>query len=234
MPGVAEVRTDEDGNFRMAGGQAGRILPFSKAGTVARRILGAQSASGTETYPALIYFPSAGDLAGATPIDLVAGQKAHAEFSFNRGPAYKLAGTVFGVSAYRQVSPPMIVDESQFPLFTANPWNSQSGTFEFSALPAGTYSLVVHAVDNEGHASRIEQPITIDKNVTGLNVALNQSTTIPVVVRTELGSQPGPSCLFWKLSGAAGRSRGLLSNSCASDVDVYWRWPLPGGRTANQ
>jgi Carboxypeptidase regulatory-like domain len=192
---VREVRTDEDGNFRMAGLQAGRYYLLVRSGTVARRILGLQSANGGETYPALVYFPSAGDLAGATPIDLGAGQKAHAEFSLSRGPAFKLTGTVSGVSAYKQVTPPMIVDETQHSLFTASSWNNRTGAFEFPALPAGTYTLQVYAVDSNDHGLQVTERVTVDKNVMGLNIALNQSMAISIVVRNEFGPQsPSHNC----------------------------------------
>ena len=39
----------------------------------------------------MVYFPSASDLGSATPIDLVAGQRAQAQFSLKLGPAFKLA-----------------------------------------------------------------------------------------------------------------------------------------------
>ena len=66
----------------------------------------------------------------------VAGQHAQAQFSLKLGPAFKLAGAVSGLSAYKQIESPMITDQSERPLLAPTRWDSQAGTFEFFAVPA--------------------------------------------------------------------------------------------------
>jgi hypothetical protein len=190
------VHTDEDGNFRMAGLPAGRYYVLVKAGTVARRILGAQSTSGPEMYPALIYYPSAGDFTGASPIDLAAGQRVHLEFTLKRGPAFKVAGVITGLSAFKQVNAPVMMDDSGRPLFGVNRWDNQTGIFEFPPLPAGTYQLQVYATDADSHSAWVKEKVTLDKNVANLALTLEPGVTIPVVVRSEMSADPRAStCL---------------------------------------
>src|SRR6476660_7407884 len=80
-PVQGNCRTNEEGGFRIGGLPAGRYYVSVRAGSVARSIIGAKSKVGTDAYPALVYYPSADDLTSATPIDLVAGQRAHVQFS---------------------------------------------------------------------------------------------------------------------------------------------------------
>jgi hypothetical protein len=189
------VRSDEDGNFRVGGLAPGRYYVAVRAATLTRRIPDAPSKGRAESYPAVVYFPSAPDIAGATPIDLGAGRRERIAFTLNRGPGFKLSGVVADVSAHQQVQVPMIADETGRPLFIANVWAPQTGKFEFSTLPAGTHSLLVVASDTEGGRILQRKAITLDKDVTDMTVVLGSGVTIPVVVRAELSFSPGPhSC----------------------------------------
>lgn len=191
----AGVVSDADGNFRVAGLTAGRYYLAVSAGAIMRRALGAQSGNGAETYPALIYFPSAPDIAGATPIDLRAGQRERAVFVLDRVPGFRLAGVVSDVSSYKQVVAPGIVDEAGRELFAANNWDPGTGKFEFSALPAGTHRLQVITIGADGGAAQQRKTIVLERNLTDVTIIPEPGLTIPVVVRVELGPNPGPhSC----------------------------------------
>ena len=185
-PSYGNTRTDEDGNFRMGGLHSGRYYLMVKAGPVARRILGAQAKDRAETYPALVYYPSADDIAAASPIHLAGGQRVQALFTLKRVPAFKLGGVMYGLANYRQVNPPMIVDQAGTPLLSVMQWDNQAGTFEFPALPAGTYALILGAQDAEGNFSARKETITLDHDRTDLALSLQAGVTIPVIVRTEL------------------------------------------------
>jgi hypothetical protein len=156
-------------------------------------LLGALPKSAPETYPTVVYFPSAGDFTSATPLDLVAGQHAHAQFSLSLVPAFKLSGTVSGIAGYKRVSNPVIMDAAERPLLGAARWDTQSGAFEFPALPAGAYTLQVYAIAEDNHPAWVRQSITLNRDVSGLNLALLSGATIPVTVRKELGPTPQPS-----------------------------------------
>src|SRR5437899_1883401 len=188
-PVNGNVRTDEDGNFRLGGLSSGRYYVVVKAGPAARRILGAQAKDRAESYPGLVYYPYTEDIAAASLIQLAGGQRMQVLLSLKRVPAFKLGGVISGIAGYKQVSPPMIMEQAGGnPLFNVNRWESQTGTFEFPPIPAGTYTLMLTAQDAENNFSWQKQSITVDHDRTDLALHLQQGATIPVVVRTELNS----------------------------------------------
>jgi hypothetical protein len=197
-----EVRTDEDGNFRIAALAAGRYYLVVKAGNVARRILGAQTLRASEAYPAAVYYPGTPDLAAATAIELVPGQKMEARFSLALAPAYKLAGKVVASGEWKRVNGPVIVDAMEQPLFTADKFDAASGSFEFRSVPAGTYDLRLSGSDQQDHYHFSSRKLTVSKNVNDVRFVLQPGADIPVVTHTEF-SQPRPtgSCVWGQPNG---------------------------------
>jgi hypothetical protein len=206
VPVRNSVRTDEDGNFRIAGLQSGKYFVSVKAGPASRRLLGELAKNRAEAYPAIVYFPSAGDLASATAFDLAPGQHGEARFALSLVPAFKLAGMVAGTAGYKQVSNPVIMDATERPLFGASRWDGQTGAFEFPALPSGTYTLRVYAMAEDNHPSWVRQSITLNRDIPSLNLALQPGATIPVSVRTELNSKPLPSNCYGGFIGIDGKA----------------------------
>jgi hypothetical protein len=184
-PAGSYARTDEDGLFRMAGLEAGKYFLTVKASSAARQLLGVQSSKVNQSYPLLIYFPGVTDMASATPFDLAPGQHAHAQISLSLVPAFKLAGTVLGVSNFKQVSPPMIVDAMEQPLTNVNRWDAQTGAFEFPPLPAGVYTLRVYAMADDNRHAAMKETVKLNRDVSGLTLAVSAGVTIPVSVQTE-------------------------------------------------
>ncbi len=189
MPARGSVRTDEDGLFHMAGLESGKYVLTVKAAAAARRLLGAQSSKASQSYPMVVYYPGVTDMASATPINVTPGQHAHAQFSLSLAPAFKLSGTVVGIANFKQVSSPMLVDAMEQPLVSSNRWDAQTGAFEFPPLPAGVYTLRVYAIADDNHRSAMKQTVTLNRDVSGLTLAMNASVTIPVSVRTEFTEQ---------------------------------------------
>ncbi len=199
--GNFNVRTDEDGNFHVAGLPAGRYYVAVKAGNVTRRVLGAQTAKGNEAYPAIVYYPGTQDLAAAVAMDLEPGQRMEAPFSLALTPAFKVAGVVTAAGEWKQVNPPMIVDDMEQVLFTPEEFDSQSGAFQFRAVPAGTYTLRLGGLDQEGHYISSRRKITISRTVTNLKLALQPGIDIPVVVRSEFSKMRLPGTCTYSLPG---------------------------------
>jgi hypothetical protein len=211
---INPARTDEDGNFRIGGLHSGRYYLRIKAGQAARRILGAQSKARAEAYPALVYYPAARDFAAASTLDLAAGQKLQISFSIKLAPAFKVSGVVSGLGAYKQVIPPMIVDESGMPLFVINSWDQQSGVFEFPMVPAGTYSLRIGALNEANHFSSRLETITVDRDVANLHLAFSPGVTIPVLLRRELNASNGNS------NGSSGAEENANPGMIAATVSL--------------
>jgi hypothetical protein len=191
------VRTDEDGNFRIAGLPAGRYYISVKAGTVSRRILGAQSQNNNEGYQALVYYPGATDFDAASALDLDAGQHMEADFALPLVHMFKVAGSVAIAGEWKQVQPPMIVDRSEQALFVADRFDSASGAFTFNAVPAGTYTVRTSGMDQEGHYVTAHHTMTVTEAVTNLRLSLQPGLNIPVIVRTEFSRErPKGNCTF--------------------------------------
>ena len=198
IPAHRNVASDEDGNFRIAGLAPGRYYVAVKAGRAGSAVLGAQSANGSETYPALVYFPSAVDAAGAAPLDLAAGQHQEVRFTLKMVPSYKLAGVITNVAEWKQVNSPMLVNESEQPIFWPDRFDAQSGAFEFRAIPAGSYWLQTGAVTREGQYSRRYRRLVLQSSITDLRVSVEPGIDIPIVLHTEFAKAAGPrgQCKF--------------------------------------
>lgn len=221
------VRTDEDGNYRAAGLLPGRYTIAVKAQNLARRILGAQTTKTSEAYPLLVYHPQAGDVESATMIDLSPGQRAEASFSLSLGPAFKLAGSVAISGEWTQVNTPVLVDDMDRPLLTAEQFNNQSGSFEFRAVPAGTYRLRCAGFDAERHYEYTERSVTVSQPVTNLKLVLKHWPPIPVEFQTELTHprNSGP-CSY----NVGGENR----QADCSDMPAAWVELIPAGPSQNR
>ena len=219
VPARGNVRTDEDGNFRIAGLSAGRYYVAVKAGNATRRVLGAQTAKAGEAYPAIVYYPGTTDLDAATPVNLIPGQRMEADFSVAVAPAFKFAGTVTATGEWKQVNPPMIVDDLGQVLFTPAEFDSQSGTFQFHAVPAGTYIVRLGGIDKQGRYIFSRRKLTISRPIADARLSLQPGTDIPVIVRTEFNkTRPPNSCTYTTPDG------GLHQSDCsdypAAHVDL--------------
>jgi protocatechuate 3,4-dioxygenase beta subunit len=190
--GIGNIRTDEDGKFRIADLQGGRYYLVLKTSSVVRRIPNAQPNSAQETFPAVIYFPDSSDMTGATHIDLSTGQREHVTFAVKRVPAFKLAGVILGLADFKQVSSPTVVDDSDQPLIGTSRWDSHTGTFEFPPLPAGAHHLRIYTTDSRDHPAWLNETVTLDKNLPDLKIALQKAASIHIVVRSEFGPRPPP------------------------------------------
>jgi len=177
-------RTDENGNFRISDLPPGQYVVALQAGNLNRRILGSQSANGSEAYPAIVYYPSADEEAGAEPVNLVAGQHLEINFSITLRPAYKIAGTVSATQDLQQVAPPFFADRGQA-LFTVDEFDQQTGAFAFRTVPTGTYTLRLSAADEAGNPVILHRRMNVHKDVIGLRLSVSRGIAVPVRVRKE-------------------------------------------------
>lgn len=227
-PVRGEVRTDEDGNYRIASLPSGRYYLAVKAGNVTRRVLGARAPKGPEAYPAVLYYPATADLAAATAVDLAPGQRMEAHFSLALAPAYKVAGKMAVTGDWNQINPPMIVDGLDQVLFTVDQFDAQSGAFEFRAVPAGTYIVRVSGTDQQNRYTFSTRKVAVSKSVSDLKLSLQPGADIPVVVRTEFNTPRPRGLCSYRPGGKVGQSD--CSDYPAARVDlisiesVHWRF----------
>jgi Carboxypeptidase regulatory-like domain len=196
MPVRGDVRTDEDGNFRVAGLPSGRYYLAVKAGNVTRRVLGAQTPKAPEAYPAIVYHPGTTDLAAATAMDLAPGQKIDTQFSLSLSPAYKLAGKVVAAGEWKQINAPMIIDSQDQVLFSPEQFDAGSGAFEFRAVPAGTYTIRVSGTDTQNRYRFSSHKVTVSGSVGNFQLSLQPGVNIAVVERSDFNKprERGSSC----------------------------------------
>lgn len=190
---VTEVRTDEDGNFRVAGLHPGRYYLAVKAGAVTRRVLGLQTTNSAEAYPAMVYYPGATDQSAMTALDLAAGQKLEAAFSLALTPAYRISGRVVAQGDWGRINPPMILGALDQVLFRADEFDSKSGKFVFRGVPAGAYTVRVSGDSGENRYSSANHKIVVAKNAVDVVFTLPPPINIPVSVRADFSKpmQPG-------------------------------------------
>ena len=192
----SQVQTDEDGNYRIAGLAPGNYYLVVKTGVLALRRraqarTGFAVAKDTSAYPAVIYYPDAPDFDSAMPIQVLGGQRLAADFSLKRMPTFAVAGTVHGSSVWKQLNPPIIVDETGQALFTANDF-ADNGEFSFNAVPAGNYTVQLGGQDQNGIYHSAYRKLVVAGPVSHLKLNLPAPLDIPVIVHNEF-TKPLPA-----------------------------------------
>jgi hypothetical protein len=185
----SQVQTDEYGNYRIAGLAPGNYYLLVKTTVPALRRraqarAGLAPAKDAGAYPALIYYPDGADFDSATPIQLAGGERLTADFTLKRVPVFPIAGTINGAPEWQQINPPMIVDESDQTLFTADEF-ADSGAFSFKAVPAGTYTVRIGGND-QGMYRAAYRKLVVAGPVNDLKLHLPAPLTIPVILHSEL------------------------------------------------
>ena len=194
-PILGEVRTDEDGNYRIAGLSAGRYYLEVRAGNITRRVLGAQTLKSPEAYPPITYYPGTTDMAAMAPLDLAAGQKLEAAFSLALAPAHRVSGRTVAEGDWTRLNAPMMIGALDQPLLTADEFDSQSGAFVFRAVPAGTYTLRLSGADPDNRHTFSDHKLVVARNLADLKFSLRPGLNIPVAVRREFNKpMPQVSC----------------------------------------
>jgi Carboxypeptidase regulatory-like domain len=183
---VGSKSTDEDGNFRFANLVPGRYYAVVKTGMLERRTLNGAAPKNIEAFPLIAYFPGSPDFAGATPIDLLAGQRERIIFTLKRKPTFRFSGVVSGLASYKTVNPPGLIDEWGQVLTSANHWDNRTGKFEFPPIPAGQYTFAVYS-NTENRSVMQKVQILVDKDTPDFSMGLVPDLKIPVHVRYDRG-----------------------------------------------
>ena len=178
-----QALTNEDGEFRVVGLQAGTYyvaVDQSTMTTLSQK--GVPNAR--EQIFAKVFFPGVPDLASATPIELAPGQDAEATFTLSPELMYQVTGTlsgpsneVTGLTFSRKAG-----DDSDFTQTAA----LQDGKFQVK-VPAGAYSVG----GTMGGGVELTTPgaaVVIRSDEADLRVPLHAATTIPVEIQKEQGA----------------------------------------------
>ena len=187
--------TDEDGFFRIGNLQPGTYYLLTDGA-------GRLTAATDETI-APTYFPGVNDISAASPLEVKPGSTTVADMVLRKEKAYRISGVVTGLQPGQNANVQLMGSGGEY-LPLGSSVNTASNTFELRRVPAGSYTLKVTAqrmggfgmggvagFAGGGNMPRMPQtytgslPITVSGDMTGVTVALQPSTTIPVNVRTD-------------------------------------------------
>ena len=175
------AQSDEDGRFRLANLLPGTYyLEAGPARDESRLVVHDEKPKAG--YPSL-YYPSAPDLASASPIQLGAGQQTEANFSLPTVPVYHISGTVvaypFGQGVGLQ-----ILDQLGQALSLPVRFAMDTSAFEAESVPAGSYLLRANAQAGNQQL-RAEMRLNVAANLDNVHLVLGPVLTIPITVRME-------------------------------------------------
>jgi hypothetical protein len=169
--------SDEEGGLRIAGLPPGEyyleVGPKSPAGVGDSQ--GHQSGYGK------VFYPNAPELDSATPLLLATGQRVEADLSLKLEPWYRVSGVVKTTDPTVNLTLQLAGAGEGGEGFRLN---RETGEFETRA-PAGNYRLEVQGFGPKGVTGSADLPVTVNSDVSGLQVALGPSPLIPVQVKTE-------------------------------------------------
>jgi hypothetical protein len=178
-----QALTNEDGEFRVVGLQAGTYYVAVDQSTVTT-LSQKGVPNAREQIFAKVFFPGVPDLASATPIEIAPGQDAEADFTLSPELMYQVTGTlsapsneVTGLTFSRKAG-----DDSDFSQTAA----LQGGKFQVK-VPAGAYSVG----GTMGGGVELTTPgaaVVIRSDEADLHVPLHAATTIPVEIEKEQGA----------------------------------------------
>jgi hypothetical protein len=178
-----QALTNEDGEFRVVGLQAGTYYVAVDQSTVAT-LSQKGVPNAREQIFAKVFFPGVPDLASATPIEIAPGQDAEANFTLSPELMYQVTGTlsgpsneVTGLTFSRKAG-----DDSDFTQIAA----LLDGKFQVK-VPAGAYS-VGGTVGGGVELTTPGAAVVIRTDEADLHVPLHAATTIPVEIEKEQGA----------------------------------------------
>lgn len=171
--------TDDEGEFRIANLPEGQYFlevgPQWLPG-------GAGVSKGHEVGYEKVFYPSAPGSESATPLVVGPGQRAEMELSLKLEPWYRIKGTVRSTEGISNWNAHLIDAWGDREGASRN--SLETGEFETRA-PAGNYTLRVMGWGSRGPVGSANVPLTVNSNISGVQVELGAGTTIPVRVKTE-------------------------------------------------
>jgi len=177
----SQGRTNEEGEFRLAGLPAGTyyVAVDQSQGTILgqKGVLNARE----QVFPRMFY-PGVSQMSAAAPIEVAPGEEATANFSLSAEPVYVVSGSVSGQTAgvatltlERKAG-----DDADF----KQTLTIQSGKFE-AKVPAGSYGVSGQTMDGKDLVT--PGAVVIRADEANLELPLSPAVVIPVDVVKEQG-----------------------------------------------
>ncbi len=220
------VTSDDDGQFRFAGLEAGAYCLSAGPENFRQRAPGSRPRG----YPQ-VFYPNAADLTSASVITIAAGQQVEADFSLTQEPLFEISGQVVGLAPGMYAAVQLTNSSAEdFPV-----QQMRSERQEFIAhVAAGRYLLKAFA-SNESQSLQGETPLNVSSNATGIQLVLGVRSSIPVNVRTDSGGEnsgrdnSGPA---WPDNSGPAQQVGvvLIPTAASSRPMQLWARPVAGKR----
>jgi hypothetical protein len=205
----SQSTTDEDGQFRIANLQPGQYLLSTGPmfGVGRRRVRGKRTSR--EEQISNTFYPGVPEMEAATPITVLSGQQAQADFLLKPEPVFKVSGVVSG---FLPATPnaPQVATRSGEPLPAPVNFDPQTGKFDVE-LPAGSYVLMIRTPDGEGNLLSGDLPLNVNSDIENVTLTLGSPMVMPIRVETRAtsGSPIAPSGGVINFSFAgSGQTRG--------------------------
>ena len=200
LESVRTTRTDDIGEYRMAGLISGRYIivatpPMEYSGSVVGS-LKAESPSAPENAYVTTYYPGTTDDKQAASLETHAGDELNVDFTMIKSPTVHVRGTVKinRTQEEKSVNSPGMVSLQQLVARNVPKMAdiAQDGSFEMSGVAPGSY--VVHV--NSGDDELLRQQIEVGNSDVNLRLAPEPLTQVQGQVRVEDGSRIDFSSLY--------------------------------------
>jgi hypothetical protein len=178
----SQALTNEDGEFRFVGLQAGTYYVAVDQSTVTT-LSQKGVPNAREQIFTKVFYPGVSDLTSATPIEIAPGQDAEANFTLSPELMYQVSGTLSGPSnvVTKLMFSRKAGDDADF----TQTADLQDGKFQMKA-PAGAYS-VSGTMAGGVELTTPGATVVIRSDEADLQVPLHAAVTIPVEIEKEQG-----------------------------------------------
>jgi hypothetical protein len=178
-----QARTNEDGEFRVAGLQAGTYYVAVDQSTETTLSQKGVPNAREQTF-AKVFYPGVPDQTSATPLEIAPGGEAEANFTLSPEPLYQISGSLSGLPDVG--TGPIFARKAGDDADFSQTADLQDGKFQVK-LPPGAYS--VSGQTREGvELTTAGATVVIRSDEADLHVPLHAATTIPVEIQKEQGA----------------------------------------------
>jgi Carboxypeptidase regulatory-like domain len=174
----AQVTTEEDGHFRMAGLRPGRYL--LAAGPSLPSVRALRSRGVRKEGFGTVFYPGVPDMDTATPFVLAGGQQVAADFALKLEPVFQVSGTLVGFSPGSGAGL-QFASKSGEVIPSPIEADMQTGKFH-GAIFGGSHVLQARGSDSTGRLFASDLPLIVTGDLEGITLPLSASINLPVNV----------------------------------------------------
>jgi hypothetical protein len=178
------ARTNDEGEFRIAGLQPGKYFVFMGPSTQPEFGLLPGVQTRARGYPAAFY-PGVSEMSGANAVEVAAGQRVELSVDLVSQPFHRISGTVSGYAQNAGINF-QVTNAAGQQLQAGFGFDQRNGAFRTLWLPPGIYTLTAEMQEPEGRrAFFASQTVNLSSDVAGVRLHLLANPSVPVRFRLE-------------------------------------------------